>query len=146
MASLAGSTTGAIARKLVVEVHSHLFPAKYIELLKNRTEIPYIRIFPLLNNLCLRNRPPQNTSSPSRDGTSPKLPPGRTLHLHYYDMPEKIAFMDHHGIEVSVISLGNPWLGFLPSDTARAIAVEINDAAKSVAQIHQDYSSSETCH
>src|SRR5690606_37049746 len=50
----------------------------------------------------------------------------------YYDVSEKIAFMDHHKIDISVISLGNPWLDFLPADEAAGTAREINDATNDI--------------
>jgi aminocarboxymuconate-semialdehyde decarboxylase len=35
--------------------------------------------------------------------------------------------MDTHGIDISVLSLANPWLDWLPADTAASTAREIND-------------------
>ncbi|OAA63339.1 amidohydrolase [Niveomyces insectorum RCEF 264] len=137
------ASASAAARKLVVDVHSHLYPSAYIELLKKRTDIPYVRPFPPTNQLCLCNRPPQNTSQAGGSGgggggdsAASKVPPGRILHPHYYDVAEKIAFMDHHQIDVSVLSLGNPWLDFLPPADAAAVAVEINDATDALCRQH----------
>ncbi|RFU30414.1 hypothetical protein B7463_g5921, partial [Scytalidium lignicola] len=124
------------AKKLVVDVHSHLYPPSYINLLKSRTEIPYIRAFPPSNQLCLCNRPPQNSSG-AATGNS-KTPPGRILHAHYYDVSEKIMFMDNHSIDISVLSLGNPWIDFLGSDTAQEIAQETNDAMNDICKQHPD--------
>lgn len=39
----------------------------------------------------------------------------------------KIAFMDQHGIDISVISLANPWLDFLDASEAPEAARIIND-------------------
>lgn len=36
--------------------------------------------------------------------------------------------MDTHGIVISVISLANPWLDFLPPETAASTARELNDS------------------
>ena len=119
--------------RLVVDVHSHLYPEDYIELLKNRTEIPYVRRFPPSNELCLCNRPPQNaTTNTGASAAAGKAPPGRILHPHYYDVTEKLSFMDHHHIDISVISLGNPWLDFLPAEDAGGVAREINDATNDI--------------
>ncbi|KAH8904996.1 hypothetical protein BR93DRAFT_999026 [Coniochaeta sp. PMI_546] len=135
MAGSSASVSRALARGLVVDVHTHLYPEAYLELLKSRAEIPYIRRFPPSNQLCLCNRPPQNSNA-SSNGTTSKTPPGRILHPHYYDISEKIAFMDHHKIDISVISLGNPWLDFLPSDTAGAVAKDINNATNDICNQH----------
>lgn len=128
----------ASAKRLVVDVHSHLYPSAYIELLKARIEIPYIRRFPPSDELCLCNRPPQNASGSSSSSDKPSTPPGRILHPHYYDVSEKIAFMDHHKIDISVISLGNPWLDFLPAHKAADAAREINDATDAICKEHPD--------
>lgn len=135
---MAATPAAGRARKLVVDVHSHLYPEAYIELLKSRTEIPYVRRFAPTNQLCLCNRPPQNSNSSNNaaGGAASKVPPWRVLHAHYYDVGEKIAFMDHHSIDVSVISLGNPWLDFLPADTAAATAQAVNDATDAVCRQH----------
>ncbi|KAJ9157920.1 Amidohydrolase [Pleurostoma richardsiae] len=135
MAANAASASRAAARRLVVDVHTHLYPNAYIELLKSRTEIPYIRPLPPTNQLCLCNRPPQNSSSNS-SGASSKLPPGRILHPHYYEVSEKIAFMDHHEIDISVISLGNPWLDFLPPEEGGPVAKDINVATNEICNQH----------
>lgn len=40
--------------------------------------------------------------------------------------------MDKHDIQISVISLANPWLDFLPSAEAAAAARDINDSINSM--------------
>ncbi|KAF2256689.1 amidohydrolase 2 [Trematosphaeria pertusa] len=125
-----------MARSLVVDVHTHLYPPAYIELLKERKDIPYIRPFPPSNQLCLCNRPPQNSSAQGSANGSSKVPPGRILYRHYYEVDEKIAFMDHHQIDVSVISLGNPWLDFMPPDTAGDVAIKINDETNELCKLY----------
>lgn len=57
-------------------------------------------------------------------GSSSTLP-GRPLTSHYSDLAQKIHFMDTHGIDISVISLANPWLDFVPSADAIPIATSI---------------------
>ncbi|KAH8812623.1 hypothetical protein F5884DRAFT_878384 [Xylogone sp. PMI_703] len=123
-----------MAAKLIVDVHSHLYPPSYIELLKARTEIPYVRAFPPSNQLCLCNRPPQNSNNTVSG--NPQTPPGRVLHPHYYDISEKIAFMDNHSIDISVLSLGNPWIDFLGSNTAEEVAQETNNAMNDICKEH----------
>ena len=101
----------------IVDIHTHLYPPFYIDLLKARTEIPYVRAFPPDNQIRLVNRAADN---------------GRPMVPHFFDVKTKIAFMDHHNIDISVLSLGNPWLDFLPSDTAGQVAQEINDSTNSM--------------
>ncbi|KAI1843241.1 hypothetical protein JX265_012186 [Neoarthrinium moseri] len=93
---------------LVVDVHSHLYPTFYLDLLKSRTEIPYVKDNKLVNR------------ASAAGAGKPILP---ILH----DVRTKIAFMDAHGIDVSVLSIGNPWLDFLKEDTAADVAKDVND-------------------
>ncbi len=128
----------AAGRRLVVDVHSHLYPSKYIELLKARTEIPYIRSFPPSNQLYLCNRASQNTSTVhSENGKASSAPPGRALHAHYYDVAEKTAFMDHHEIDISV-TLSSETLGLTSSRLTPqgALATDINDATNQICSQH----------
>ena len=43
---------------------------------------------------------------------------GRPVGAEYYDIAEKIKFMDAHRIDISVISLANPWLDWVPQAEA----------------------------
>lgn len=83
--------------------------------------MPYVRSFPDSPNPKQERLvilPAEDTASTSR---------GRPIGSEYYDVEEKIAFMDTHGIDISVLSLANPWLDWLPADTAAHTAREIND-------------------
>lgn len=62
--------------------------------------------------------PAEDTASTSR---------GRPIGSAYYDIREKLKFMDKHGIDVSVISLANPWLDFVDSAEASDMARKVND-------------------
>jgi aminocarboxymuconate-semialdehyde decarboxylase len=45
----------------------------------------------------------------------------------YFDLGYKLAYMDQHGIDVSVLSLGNPWVDFMPSAEAAWWARSLNE-------------------
>ena len=104
----------------VVDIHTHVYPPAYMALLRSRTEVPYVRSFP--DDPSAGDRlvilPAEDTASTSR---------GRPIGPEYYDISQKLAFMDAHGIDISVLSLANPWLDWLPSSTAANTAREIND-------------------
>lgn len=102
----------------VVDIHTHVYPPSYIALLKSRSSIPYIRSFPPSTDLRLVILPAEDTASTSR---------GRPVGSAYYDIGEKIAFMDSHSIDISVISLANPWLDWVEPADAGKVAREIND-------------------
>ncbi len=57
---------------------------------------------------------------------------GRPIGSEYYDRARKLAFMDRHGIAVSVVSPANPWLDFLPD--AGSVAAEINEDMEALVQ------------
>jgi aminocarboxymuconate-semialdehyde decarboxylase len=102
---------------VVVDIHSHLYPASWISLLRSRHATPYIDS--KANTLV--NRP----------GVI-----GKPLLANLHDVSTKIQFMDQHGIDVSVLSLGNPWLDFLTTEDERAeagrMASSINEEMESM--------------
>lgn len=102
----------------IVDIHTHVYPPSYINLLKARSTIPYIRSFPPSPDLRLVILPAEDTASTSR---------GRPVGPAYYDITEKIMFMDKHSIDISVISLANPWLDWVPANEAAEAAKQIND-------------------
>ena len=96
----------------VVDVHTHLYPPSYIELLRARREIPriserggklYFVIFP----------------EDERNGGRP-ISPGMS------SVEAKLAYMAEGGIDISVVSLGNPWLDPLPGPDSVGWAQRIN--------------------
>ncbi|OCK78972.1 uracil-5-carboxylate decarboxylase [Lepidopterella palustris CBS 459.81] len=110
----------------IVDIHTHIYPPAYISLLKSRTTVPYIRTFPdAPNSPRLIILPGEN------DPATPSTSRGRPIGPEYHDIAAKIDFMDTHKINISVISLANPWLDFLPeseaAETARRINDDIND-------------------
>jgi predicted TIM-barrel fold metal-dependent hydrolase len=107
----------------VVDIHTHMYPPPYIDLLKARQSVPYIRAFsddPADLRLVIL----PGEDSPANPSTSR----GRPVGPEYWDVERKIAFMDQHRITKSVISLANPWLDFVDdADAAVDMAVRVND-------------------
>jgi aminocarboxymuconate-semialdehyde decarboxylase len=107
----------------VVDIHTHMYPPPYINLLKSRHSVPCIRSFsddP--SDLRLIILPGED--SPTNSSTSR----GRPVGPEYWNVDHKIAFMDRHGISTSVLSLANPWLDFVDDqDSAVEIAMRVND-------------------
>lgn len=110
----------------VVDIHTHMYPPEYISILSSRDTIPLVRTFPSSPDprlILLESEIP----SLERALADPSAPlPGRPLTKHFTSLPAKLAFMSHHNITTSVLSLANPWLDFLPADTAGATAQQIN--------------------
>ncbi|KAF2031706.1 2-amino-3-carboxymuconate-6-semialdehyde decarboxylase [Setomelanomma holmii] len=111
-----------MTKKPVVDIHSHLFPKTWISLLQSRTVPPFIDT----NANTLVNRP---------------WVTGKPLLPNLYDVATKIGFMEEHGIDVSVLSLGNPWLDFLTTEDDRAaagdVAAEINEEMEAMCADHE---------
>lgn len=114
----------------VVDVHTHMYPPAYMKLLRARDKVPYVKSFP--DDPSAGDRlvilPAEDTASTSR---------GRPIGSEYYDVKGKLAFMDAHQIDISVISLANPWLDWLPSEEAAEIARKVNDDVESMCSEHE---------
>ncbi len=98
-----------------IDVHSHVYPGRYVALLRARDAVPRI---------VTRDGQDRMLILPGEDSdTSTSV--GRPIGSEYWDGARKIAFMDRHGIAVTVVSPANPWLDFL--DDAAVVATEINE-------------------
>ncbi|KAF2759072.1 uracil-5-carboxylate decarboxylase [Pseudovirgaria hyperparasitica] len=111
----------------VVDIHTHVYPPSYVSLLRSRQTVPYIRTFPDAPDssrlIILPGEDDPSTPSTSR---------GRPVGPDYWDISKKIAFMDQHGIDKSVISLANPWLDFIAPEEAGEAARKINDEVNEI--------------
>ncbi len=100
-----------------------------MDLLRSRTEVPYVRSFP--DDPAAGDRlvilPAEDTASTSR---------GRPIGSEYFDVDQKLAFMDAHDIDISMISLANPWLDWLPSEIASETARRVNDDTEHLCADH----------
>ncbi|EAW13110.1 amidohydrolase family protein [Aspergillus clavatus NRRL 1] len=105
---------------LVVDIHTHVYPPSYMELLRSRKTVPYIHD--------PANGTPRLIILSSDDDPSVPLDErGRPVDSSYSDVNVKLSFMRRHGINSSVISLANPWLDFLEPEEAQVWAERIND-------------------
>jgi len=100
-------------KAMVVDVHSHLYPRRYIDLLRARTDVPLITGDPGQERFVIFDH--------EKAGNT-----GRPIGSTYWDVPEKLAFMDRHGIDQSVISIGNPWLDPIEPDQALDVARQLH--------------------
>lgn len=114
----------------VVDIHTHMYPPAYVQLLESRNSIPLIRKFagakePRLIILPAEAESLDKITSEKPEKTSSHLP-GRPVTTHYSSLSQKLHFMDTHKIDISVISLANPWLDFLAPEDAGESAKSIN--------------------
>jgi predicted TIM-barrel fold metal-dependent hydrolase len=97
----------------IVDIHSHLYPEWFLDLLRGRGEVPRVIAADGAERLLLFTTP---------DGASS----GPTLTDEYTTIEAKLAFMDRHGIDRSVVSLGNPWLEAIDPEGSEEVAREAN--------------------
>ncbi|KAL4973145.1 hypothetical protein BDW66DRAFT_168837 [Aspergillus desertorum] len=106
---------------LIVDVHTHVYPPAYMQMLRSRKTVPYVH-------------DPSNDQEPRliilSSDDDPSIPldqRGRPVDSSYWDINKKLSFMRQHGINCSVISLANPWLDFVEPAEAQMWVERIND-------------------
>jgi predicted TIM-barrel fold metal-dependent hydrolase len=93
-----------------IDIHSHLYPRWYVEALKRRSVPPRIVGEPGAERFVIF------------DGEH-----GRPIGPEYWDLDAKLRFMEAHGIEQTLASLGNPWLDPFEGDEAAELVTRAND-------------------
>jgi predicted TIM-barrel fold metal-dependent hydrolase len=94
-----------------------MYTPKYMDILRKRTQIPRVQMIGDENRLIILPGEDDDTTTAA----------GRPIGEEYFDVNTKLAYMDRHNIDKSVISLANPWLDFLIGDEAENVAQELND-------------------
>ncbi|KAK3322440.1 hypothetical protein B0H66DRAFT_203819 [Apodospora peruviana] len=123
----------------VVDVHTHMYPPEYVKILESRNTIPLVRSFPGSSDprlILLSAEVPSLEEASKEQASQDVVVPGRPLTKHYSSLDQKIHFMDTHNIDISVISLANPWLDFLSSDEAGPVATSINNEFSAMCALH----------
>ncbi|KAH7162503.1 amidohydrolase [Dactylonectria estremocensis] len=120
------SSSSLPAATRVVDIHTHMYPPSYISILESRSTIPLVRSFPQTTDprLILLETEAKTIDEAIQDAAA-KLP-GRPLTSHYASLAQKIHFMNTHQIDISVISLANPWLDFLDPSESGPMAKSVN--------------------
>ncbi|KAM7219853.1 hypothetical protein V8F06_004708 [Rhypophila decipiens] len=115
-----------------------MYPPSYVSMLRSRTEIPLVRTFPSSPEdprlILLSSEVPLLLEAESNPACSST--PGRPLTKHYSSLAQKIHFMDTHKIDISVLSLANPWLDFLSPAEAPLVAKETNTSFSAMCASH----------
>lgn len=106
------------SRPLLIDMHTHVYLPSYMDLIRKRTTIPRVHTAEDgQERVILLKEEEAGGGSHSQ---------GRPVGPQYWDRKEKIKFMDTHGIDVSIVSLANPWLDFLTPEEAIPAAKELN--------------------
>lgn len=96
----ADTLTRMAARK-VVDIHTHVYPPRYLSILRSRTTLP--RIVPGVQT----TEPERLIILPDED-KSQSTSSGRPVGPDYYDINVKLSFMKRHSIDISVIRFTLP--------------------------------------
>ncbi|KJZ72149.1 hypothetical protein HIM_08414 [Hirsutella minnesotensis 3608] len=133
MAALAAMS---MCNMTVVDIHTHMYPPSYIDILQSRVSIPLVRTFPQAPEprLILLQSEAQSLDEAQHDPNA--KPPGRPLTSHYTSLDQKIHFMDTHHIDISVISLANPWLDFVDASASGGVAESVNNEFSDMCSRH----------
>ncbi len=107
----------------LIDVHSHIYPVPYLELLETRQEIPRV-----VNRDGKREFLIFPEESEADVG-------GREMGAEFTDLASKLAFMDRFGIDRTIVSLGNPWLDPFPDRAGDAAAEVVNE---SMSRLHAE--------
>ncbi len=111
-------------RRFSIDVHTHMYTPKYMDILRKRTDIPYV--IKVANEDRLVILPGEDKESTTNIG--------RPIGQEYWNVKAKLQFMTNHKIEKSVISLANPWLDFLVGQEAASVAQELNDELQAICE------------
>jgi aminocarboxymuconate-semialdehyde decarboxylase len=101
---------------VIVDIHSHLYPQRYLDDLRRATRPP--RVVAAAGQEWLVLYPDQETAEGVR---------GARLGPAFYDPSARLAAMDRAGVDVSVLSLGNPWFEGHSAGDASGRAAAVND-------------------
>ncbi|MFP3914411.1 MAG: amidohydrolase family protein [Actinomycetota bacterium] len=105
----------------VVDIHSHLYPGWFVDRFRHRDDVPLVVEEEGEDRFLLFQAEDGRTSGP-------------LLTDEYTTLEAKIEFMDRHGIDCSVVSLGNPWFEFCDPEVSLALAREANEALSPLAR------------
>ena len=115
-----------------VDVHTHMYTPKYMDILRRRTDIPrVVRISNTINNTTVTSDRLVILPDEDKEKTTTI---GRPIGREYFDVDWKLQYMDTHNIGTSVISLANPWLDFLEGEEAASTAQELNDELQNICE------------
>jgi aminocarboxymuconate-semialdehyde decarboxylase len=109
---------------MIVDVHTHFYPRDYLDRLAERREIPKV-VRDANGDHFVIFADEENVAG----GTRP-------IGEHFVRLEKKLAFMDEHGIDRAVISIGNPWVDFLEGAEAVTWARRLNDEVEQGCTAH----------
>jgi aminocarboxymuconate-semialdehyde decarboxylase len=102
-------------KKMIIDIHTHFYPRRYLDNLATRKSIPMLETNADGEHFIIFDSEKEVTG-----GT-------RAISSAYYSIEKKIEFMDSNGLDKSVVSIGNPWVDFMDPQEARWWATSLNE-------------------
>lgn len=121
-----------------IDLHTHVYLPRYMDMLRERHDVPFVRKLRIHADSELEEDrlvilpDEQKQIDDAMLGNQVSISAGRPIGGEYWDINEKLAYMDHHGISASVLSLANPWLDFLPLQEQTSMATLLNDDMEAI--------------
>lgn len=106
--------------RAVVDVHSHVFPERFLQLLAREGPAHGVRVEQLGRERLIGNGPRQ----------SARIGPV------FYDMPARLEAMEHWGIAQQALSLSPPMLYWAPPALGRELAQIFNEEVEAICRAH----------
>ncbi|KAL3667323.1 hypothetical protein V7S43_007552 [Phytophthora oleae] len=126
---LASQGKSAVHELDTIDLHTHVYLPRYMDILRGRKDVPFVR--PGIGGERLIILPAERQQmEEQRNSMTPhsaSISAGRPIGGEYWDADNKIRYMNRHGIRMSVLSLANPWLDFLPLEEQVQQATLLND-------------------
>lgn len=101
---------------MIIDAHIHHYPDCYIDFLKQSTEPPYVI-----------NREGTDRLFMFSDTDNWKLGKGLKILPDFFSYEAKLEIMLQNHVDTSILSLGNPWLDFIPINQSILLAEKINN-------------------
>lgn len=101
----------------LIDIHSHIYPPVYLDMLRARDRFPRVR-----------NVDGEDRFIIFAEEDDPVEPKGRPIGEDFHSLDAKLSFMDEVGIARTVLSVGNPWLDPFTGSESIEHAARINEA------------------
>lgn len=105
---------------MIIDMHTHFYPQAYLDRLAERSEVPRVERKADGDHFVIFENEEQVAGST------------RPMGEQYVLLEKKLAFMDEHGIDRAVISIGNPWVDCFDRAEAAEWATRLNEEVERV--------------
>eukprot|EP00392_Amoebophrya_sp_AT5.2_P014931 g15113.t1 len=98
----AGTAPGPAGAQHLIDVHTHMYYPSYMDILRRRTRIPKVISNKLSSSSGSKIKSEERLVILPNEESSQESSVGRPIGAEYFDVNEKLKFMDDHGISHSI--------------------------------------------